>query len=354
MKKYKCKIINENPFFADLNYDTAIDYLTGVLDRRTITSFIKHQINNNVSFSLAICDFDNFKRINDNFGLYYGDVALKLFADTLVKSSIDYGVVGRFGGDEFLIYIEDDNDYDELWLRLKELAITFMELKPKKPLNRLEITQTVGAVRFPLDAGNYEALFKKLDKALFRGKQKGRNCFIIYLDHLHKDIDVIRSSPQITAQRVLDTTAKIINNENLSYSEKIHDIFSVISDEYSIDHISINVDGRLEKEFFKSGNKNKYSYIEVDELRVMMKNYMYFTNNYSTYMQKSPKAHQMLFDQNVKAIFTYELVAYGKFLGICRIEDSNLKRVWQDDEISCYISLMNIVAILKYMDVLEK
>lgn len=356
MKKYNCKIINENPFFDCLNYDTQIDYTTGVLDRKTITDFVKNQINNNASFSLAICDLDNMKNINDNFGHYYGDIALKAYAELLVKATEDCGVVGRFGGDEFLVYIEsiNENDYDELWLKLKSIVVMLSELKLKKPLNKLVMTQTVGAVRFPLDAISYDSLFFKLEKALFRGKQKGRNCFIIYLDHLHKNIDVIRSSPKVTASRVLECVGKIVNNDNLTYNERIYGIFSIISNEYNIDHLAININGKLENEYLKNGNKNKYSYISNDDFRIMMKNHMYYTNNYSTYKDKSPIAHQALFEQNVKAIFTYELICYGKFLGICRIEDSSLKRVWQEDEISCYITLANIIAILKYWDVKDK
>lgn len=120
MNKYTIENLAKYSYFNSFNL--GIDYLTGVLDRRSITSLIQSQIKNKKSFGIAICDFDNFKRINDGYGHFYGDVALKEVAGAMVEATKDVGLVGRFGGDEFLIYFDDSNDYDDLWKKSKMLV----------------------------------------------------------------------------------------------------------------------------------------------------------------------------------------------------------------------------------------
>lgn len=347
LNKYTIENLSKYSYFNSFNL--GIDYLTGVLDRRSITSLIQSQIKNKKSFGIAICDFDNFKRINDGYGHFYGDIALKEVAGAMVEATKDVGLVGRFGGDEFLIYFDDSNDYDDLWKKIKNVSEAIKAIKFEEPLDNLNVTQTVGAARFPFDSDNYEDLFKKADKALYRGKSKGRNCFIIYKDEIHKHIDVVNSSPVLTAKNTLINAYSILKT-NASIDEKIEYIFKTISDEYGADHICINTEYKIENDYVKPGNSKVYYKVDNNEFRKMMKDGIYYTKTYSDYKEVSPIAHEELYEQGVKAIFTYELIYNGESFGIVRIEDSKVKRVWQEHEVLTYISALNAVALLKYLE----
>ncbi|MBQ7305434.1 MAG: GGDEF domain-containing protein, partial [Clostridia bacterium] len=80
-----------------------VDSLTGLVSRKYMIGFIQHLIENGVPFTLALLDLDNFKFINDTYGHKIGDGVLAGLAGDLEKYLEDYGIAGRYGGDEFLI-----------------------------------------------------------------------------------------------------------------------------------------------------------------------------------------------------------------------------------------------------------
>ena len=175
---------------ADLTF--VLDSLTGVISRQYILDFARKLIASNTPFAMCMMDLDNFKYINDSYGHAAGDTCLKLIADGLIKCVGDEGLVGRFGGDEFIVLYLKSNAYEDVhsfWAR------TFGETGAvRKSIYidnvRVFITATVGSASFPKDAADYNELFLKMDKALYRGKSKGRNCYIVYVHEKHKDIVV--------------------------------------------------------------------------------------------------------------------------------------------------------------------
>lgn len=89
------------------------DVLTGVYNRGYINRLLeenieKYKIDNKI-FSLILCDLDGFKAINDNLGHDAGDKCLICFADFIKESLGENGILGRIGGDEFIILIPDKN-----------------------------------------------------------------------------------------------------------------------------------------------------------------------------------------------------------------------------------------------------
>ena len=89
-----------NQFFKDKK--TMLDNLTGIYIRDVITEYMHYLVDNNIPFTFSILDIDNFKTINDNHGHLVGDEILKINAINLEKMCSGRGVVGRYGGDEFI------------------------------------------------------------------------------------------------------------------------------------------------------------------------------------------------------------------------------------------------------------
>lgn len=90
-----------------LTYISEIDHLTSLYNRRKIDKILNE--NNTDTLSIAILDIDDFKQINDKFGHQKGDVVLKKFAKTLKQNVRSTDMVGRWGGEEFIIIFPSTN-----------------------------------------------------------------------------------------------------------------------------------------------------------------------------------------------------------------------------------------------------
>lgn len=206
---YTKEKISKYKFYDNYDINSIIDPLTGVLLREYIVNFAKYLINENIPFSYQIFDMDNFKLINDYYGHQEGDNVLIQIGHDLVKYVGDKGVVGRFGGDEFMIINLVDTSYDDVYYFLKHIYGSDSVFRKTIYLKTVTpfVTATIGSASFPLNAKTYDELFNCVDKALYRGKQKGRNCFIVYVYEKHKDIDcsrTIKTSPTVQMNSISD------------------------------------------------------------------------------------------------------------------------------------------------------
>ena len=191
---YSERYLAEYPFFEHLIQSIALeplhDSLTGVLSRPYILRFVRDLVERKTPFRLAILDLDNFKNVNDHYGHHVGDRVLAELAAGLRAYVGEHGMVGRFGGDEFLIVTVKDIGYDEAHRFYKQLfdgGEVFRRTLDVEA-HKIFVTATVGSAAFPADADSFDALFTLADKALYRGKTKGRNCFILYLDSKHRQL----------------------------------------------------------------------------------------------------------------------------------------------------------------------
>lgn len=148
------------------------DSTTGVYNKLTAATKIQKAIEENADKRefFAIVDLDDFKEYNDTYGHSFGDEVLKSVASDLTASFPD-GIVGRFGGDEFILYVAG---YDEKTVKdkfdsyLKKLEHTLVRGENH------EITCSVGVV-WSEASGNYAEYFDEADALLYKAKNSGKN-----------------------------------------------------------------------------------------------------------------------------------------------------------------------------------
>ena len=159
------------------------DSFTGLLNKKAFTEYSIEKIANNDEgvMWMIIIDIDNFKETNDTFGHTFGDAVIKKTADTLQMHLGSHGVVGRFGGDEFVALVHDVPTRDELKLLLKVIARELMYAFDDKMM----LTMSIGVSQYPKDGREFDVLFGKADKSLYIAKEKGKNRHIIYDEKLH-------------------------------------------------------------------------------------------------------------------------------------------------------------------------
>lgn len=155
-----------------------LDGLTGLLNKRALLECTQQKLRSAERFgkplSVLICDIDFFKKVNDTYGHDMGDIVLRGFAQILGRIKRDTDVVGRFGGEEFVIVCEQTNEKGALLLaervRVELEAATFAT-----PQGPLQVTCSVGVATFPPCGRTWEQLFKSADDALYVSKRSGRN-----------------------------------------------------------------------------------------------------------------------------------------------------------------------------------
>lgn len=128
--------------------------------------------------ALFYLDIDNFKRINDAHGHLVGDQVLCWFADQLRKSRRATDSVARLGGDEFTIILESLNSPRDAERLAQNIVNAMNNAKPDIPQN-IKVSTSIGVALYGGQEMTPEQLIDSADQALYRAKQKGRNCFEI-------------------------------------------------------------------------------------------------------------------------------------------------------------------------------
>lgn len=120
---------------------------------------------------LLLMDIDKFKSINDQYGHLEGDKALKYLTGLLQKIFRSGDLVGRLGGDEFLVFLKGDFDRSILEERLEELAAQLRQY------DKVPITCSIGITFISTEGFSYEESLRQADQALYRCKERGRGGF---------------------------------------------------------------------------------------------------------------------------------------------------------------------------------
>ncbi len=156
-----------------LEIQAATDTLTGIGNRRAIMDALEGNYNqaliDHSSLSIALCDIDHFKKINDNFGHQCGDIILKKVATTISESIREIDSVGRYGGEEFLVLLPDTD---------LPGAKAIVE-RIRKKVECLDFSEpvhvTISGGIAVLGEETLVELIKKADQKLYEAKNNGRN-----------------------------------------------------------------------------------------------------------------------------------------------------------------------------------
>lgn len=367
--------ISENEMliiFADLYAENYVknDSLTKLLTKDEIISVAKNYIKNNINFLLMIVDIDNFKTFNDNYGHMFGDIVLVETAASLKKYLKNNGVIGRIGGDEFMIIIEHSDNYDGIHKLCTNVRAAIANISNHN-IKQVKITATVGCAHFPKDANNYDLLFNKADTALLRGKNKGRNCFIIfdeakcgvvYENDIKDNITSFdQSNPTATNSNIVAGVFEILNRGG-NTRKNIDDSLSLIGTFFQLDRIDIvtlvpdqndvlsvtlewvNPRNTQFRGIVISGQKNIPLWRKAIDKTGMLK--IVDVN------QKTPhiELYELLKSQSTSAIVAFEMKYMDKYMGLIRFDMCTKTRFWNQNDVSSLMLISKIFAIFLYKE----
>ncbi|MCR4563590.1 MAG: EAL domain-containing protein [Clostridiales bacterium] len=243
------------------------DEMTGLYNKSACEKVLSEMLEKgSVSGAMLVLDIDNFKLINDTFGHTFGDTVIENFAQGIKSVVWDGVIVGRIGGDEFLVFIPDAT---------KETAVETAShlctlIKEAYVGDQLHLPDNVGCsigiAYVPENGTAFQTVFDKADLAMYYSKSKGKNCFSEY------DKKMLSSKADIMSMKK-DEQESITSGRTLVYdTDFITYTFSLLSHSRDIDS-SLNI--LLER----IGKQFDLSYVAVLE-DIQNDGYMHFTNSW--------------------------------------------------------------------------
>ena len=163
-------------------YIAEIDPLTQLMNKAAIEAICREALMRPLppeqQDAFFIIDLDHFKEANDTYGHQYGDEILKKFASALTGLLRQQDAIGRFGGDEFIVFLKNIRDVHILHRIAHQIntAARELDIKDDKPA----LSASIGIALAPQHGTSYEEIFHAADLALYKVKEHGRDNYQLY------------------------------------------------------------------------------------------------------------------------------------------------------------------------------
>lgn len=177
-----------------LRYESEFDQLTDVYNKKSTETKIIQCLREPAELrAFLILDLDDFKEINDSYGHKAGDDTLILFAKHLKAVFHEHCVVGRFGGDEFIVLMEQISSDKEVDKALTNLYQKMQEDK------RYDIKFSAG-ITLIKGSSDYETVFEQADKTLYQVKNSQKGLYRYYNREVKPKLDIKETQSLKTAE----------------------------------------------------------------------------------------------------------------------------------------------------------
>ncbi len=180
-------VIETKRLMATLKESNLRDAMTGLNNRRFLEEYVETMVANtartNSSISILMLDLDYFKKVNDTYGHDVGDKVLIELSKVLVQSVRESDMVIRYGGEEFLIILQNTTQsYGDKVAEKIRLAVESMKIKVSGGV--LQKTISIGIADYPDDCETFWQAVKYADVALYQAKDRGRNMSLHFSEEM--------------------------------------------------------------------------------------------------------------------------------------------------------------------------
>lgn len=326
----------------ELHYDS----LTKVYNKKTITDYAKKTLAKakETRVTLVILDIDHFKSVNDTYGHLYGDKVLSRVGYKLKEIVGDDGVVGRIGGDEFLIVIDNIND-DQILRGMLRAIRTQIKWEFAGDFEDFAITCSIGASIAPNNGKEFEDLFKKADYCLYIAKEKGRDRYVFFRDELHRksyEESITRVQHVGTNGREiqeLKAIAKFMSDVTENQALAYREILQHMLESYQLDTINIYYGENLSRVYtvgFEQNYSDNAQYVKTQEFKQLLEEKDYMETSFVAGMFNS--APQFCAAMKQKRVFSTIQCIIGTpddIKGLVTFDKCKESGTWADYQIDC-------------------
>lgn len=344
-----------------------------IYNKATTEELIRAELEHSTGGSLIMIDVDDFKSINDTLGHIFGDEFLKKFAATIKSTFRDSDIVGRYGGDEFFIFLNHAN---------ASLAVKKGEQILEK-IAKIEIPE-IGAVKSSIgvamvtpDNRDYIQLIRQADSALYTAKNRGKNQVVLF-DSATMVEGAYRTNEE-NSERTGKPALPTLSSNPRNSASIIMRIFSVL---YSSRDLSTGINQMLElvgKNFdvsrayiFEDSEDGKYCSNTyewcnggVSPEKDSLQNISYnedLGGNYRENMnddgifychdinQLETAQREILAKQNIKSVLQCAIMDKGEFKGFVGFDECRSNRFWTQGQIDALAFISKIISIFLLKD----
>ncbi len=197
----------------DLRNRAERDSLTGAYNKQATHQNIISFMSQQKSGALLILDVDDFKSVNDNMGHVYGDTVLCEIVDIINTIFRDDDIVGRVGGDEFMVFMKHTCSIPVVMSKAAQLCQSIESTYRDAPY---KVCCSVGISIFPRHGDAFDELYQKADSALYESKNKGKNTATIYSGS--------EFTPHMSTRTAIDSVTTVDNTPEKNYIENVFKI----------------------------------------------------------------------------------------------------------------------------------
>lgn len=175
--------IRNNEKKKELEDKADTDLLTGLTNKLATERKIKEYMAQNPTSQsmLFVLDVDNFKKINDTMGHAFGDEVLRSLGQQIGAIFRATDIIGRIGGDEFMIFLKGVSDKESVRKEAKKVEYFFKNFQAGEYV-KYAATASIGVAIFPQEGNDFETLYKAADQGLYKAKKRGKNQLAFYKD----------------------------------------------------------------------------------------------------------------------------------------------------------------------------
>jgi len=349
-----------------------LDSLTKLLNKESAQEFAADYLSEMADDELAallVVDLDNFKAVNDSYGHLYGDVVLTNTANALRRLFRTGDVIGRIGGDEFLIVMKDIPS-EEMVTKRCELILETLRPVLSGLAPELNVSCSIGAAIAPMHGTNYAELFENADEALYASKGKGKNCYSIFSSEQVYATALERSSAttRIDSDDPLAVTSESFERvvfralySSSNIERTIQKMLGVVGAQFNVSRVYIfenNADNTACSNTFEWCNEGITSEKEslqnvsyIDDIPGWMdvydENGVFYCENVKTL---APNVRAIVEPQGIKSMLQYAIRDKGVFRGYVGFDECSFNRVWTKEQMQRleFLSEALAVFLLRY------
>lgn len=337
--------------------ELTMDSLTKVYNKKTITEYASRLVKQDTvnRISIAILDIDYFKQVNDRYGHLYGDKVLTRVAKKLKEVVGEDGVVGRIGGDEFMIVLKGINDDYALRGILRAIR-TQVKWEFKNDYENFQVTTSIGVAFSPNNGHDYEELFKKADFCLYVAKEKGRDRYVFFRDEIHRESyenslnkkdKIINDGREMRELRYLtDIMVQYNHDKKAAVMAMLEHMLSM----YKIDNISI-YKGEGFKDIVSVGapikSESDMSYIDTDGFKILMGDKTYIASSFINKNQDvAPEFVDEMRKRHIHSTIQCFIGTKDDVKGLLTINRMKAASQWAEYEIECSIITATLINMI--------
>lgn len=348
----------------ELIYKSEHDVLTELYNKATTETLIEDYLLTDKArasrHAFIIFDIDCFKSINDNFGHAFGDVVLSEIARKIKKLFRDDDILGRIGGDEFVVFMKNIPDDGIIKIKADEMREAVRETYTQNG-KEYHVSISIGIAIYDKYGSSYEELYKHSDTALYFSKRNGKNQSALYKDDMNSTTGAIKKievnefiENKFFADNVSEYVFRILY-ESSDRVQAINSVLELIGKHYNSSRTYIfedSPDGNFTTNTFEWCNKGivsqsaKLQNIPYSSLGDYKSNFNDIGIFQMSDIAKVPaNIKSLLESQQVKSMLQFAIVKNKKFAGFIGFDQCNFIRIPSKKEISELKNISNIVGV---------